>query len=287
MDGGRYEITFFAKKEFSGKAHLTINGEHVDGSPCDVIVRDYAQVKTPLLSFKTAGIPVYLYVCHSNGDIFVTLDNGNVCLYSKGGVLKSTIDDVSLGLMSPRGIVVDEENKVMYIASSGNSKIIKATLDGKLLSSVGSCGSDPLQFNSPCGLCQDTSHNIYIADYDNKRVEVLGPDLTFKRAIKCDECTLGLAIGEGGDVHVATNSGVTIFPSKIRYGSHVSCADVAIGPGNCKFVTCRHDVRLEIYNADNTLLRTIHGLLYAFGVCLDQSGYIYVAEYNRKEIHKF
>ena len=65
--------------------------------------------------------------------------------------------------------------------------IIKAAIDGKLLSSLGSYESGPLQFSSPCGLCQDTSCNIYVADHDNKRVQVLGPDLTFKREIEFDE----------------------------------------------------------------------------------------------------
>ena len=92
LDGGRYEVTFLAEEACSGEAHFIANGEHVDGSPCNVIVRDYAQVKTPLLSFKTARAPAYLYVSRGNGDIFVTLNSGDVCLYSKDGVLKSTID---------------------------------------------------------------------------------------------------------------------------------------------------------------------------------------------------
>ena len=74
----------------------------------------------------------------------------------------------------------------------------------------------------------------------------------------------GVAIDEGGDVHVATNSGVKIFPSKTSFGSRVQCDDVVIGPGNCKFVSFRHDACLEIYKADNTLVGTIHGLRCCF-----------------------
>ena len=92
--------------------------------------------------------------------LIVTPDNGNVYSYSKNGVLKSTIDGHILGLKYPRGIVVDEENEVVYVASAGNDKIVKATTDGKLLSSVGSDGSGPLQFSWPRGLCHDASRNI-------------------------------------------------------------------------------------------------------------------------------
>ena len=122
LDGGKYEITFSVLEEFSGEAQFMANGEHVDGSPCDVIVRDYAQVQTPVLSFKTASNPAYVYVCRDSDDIFVTLDNGDVCLYSKDGVVKSTIDGASLGLNSPRGIVVDEDNEVVYVASASKQQ---------------------------------------------------------------------------------------------------------------------------------------------------------------------
>ena len=116
---------------------------------------------------------------------------------------------------------------------------------------------------------------------------MLGPDLTFKREINCDERTLGVAVEEGGDVHVATRSGVMIFPSKISYGNGVIYEDVVIGHGNYKFVSCRNDACLEIYKADNNLLGTIHGLRRPLGVCLDQSGYIYVADYTGDEVYKF
>ena len=125
-----------------------------------------------MLSFETASSPTYLYVCRGNVDNFVTLDDGSVCVYSEVGVLKCTINRTCLGLKWPRGIVVDEENEVIYVASAGNNMIIKATIDGKLLSSVGGTGSGPLQFSWPTGLCQDASRNIYIADQNNTRVQV-------------------------------------------------------------------------------------------------------------------
>ena len=70
------------------------------------------------------------------------------------------------------------------------------------------------------GLCQYASSNIYVADYHNKRVQVLGPDLTFKREINYDERILGVAVDEGGNIHAATDSAVH-FPSNIAYG--MSC----------------------------------------------------------------
>ena len=59
---GRYGVTFCLQEAFSGKAHFTANGGHIDGSPCDVIVRDYTQLQEPQLSIPTPGNPAYLYI---------------------------------------------------------------------------------------------------------------------------------------------------------------------------------------------------------------------------------
>ena len=72
-----------------------------------------------------------------NGDIFVTLKDGDVCIYSSQGVLKSTIKGSSLGVMDPCGIVVDEHHEVMYVTCYKTGKLVKATLSGKLISPAG------------------------------------------------------------------------------------------------------------------------------------------------------
>ena len=43
-DEGKYRVTFRVGKNCLGKAHFMADGEHINGSPFDVMVRDYAQV---------------------------------------------------------------------------------------------------------------------------------------------------------------------------------------------------------------------------------------------------
>ena len=54
--------------------------------------------------------------------------------------------------------------------------IVKATLDRKLISAVGTKGCGHLKFNVPMVLCQDTAGNFYVAEDCNKWVPLLGPD---------------------------------------------------------------------------------------------------------------
>ena len=289
-DEGKYILTFFVQEEGLCKAYFTTNGSHVDGSPCDVLVRDYAKIKQPVLSFDTPCRPTYLYVSRSNGDIFVTLNNGDVCIYSEEGVQKSVINGANLGISSGRGIVVDEESEVMYIACADGNKVIKATVDGKLISSVGSVGSNSLQFSWPMGLCHDvaTSSNIYVADQNNTRVQVLGPDLAFKKEIKCQDSTRGVAMDSVGNVHIATSEGVKVLDSELEYSNGRSCGDIAISPDDYRFVSCIYSgCSLQIYKPDGNLVTTFQGLRYPLGLCLDQSGYIFVAEYEANKVHKY
>ena len=285
---GRYGVTFCLQEAFSGKAHFTANGEHIDGSPCDVIVRDYTQLQKPQLSITTPSMPNYIYVSRSHGDIFVTLDNGDVCVYSSEGVLRSTISGASLGIECAHGMVVDEEREVMYVACYLSHKVVKATLDGKLLSAVGSKGSGHLQFDRPSGLCQDTAGNIYVAEYNNKRVQILVPDCSYRKELKCNNRTWGVAVDSHGNVHTAATYGVAIVDSELGYWNQVQCGDVAINQQNYRFVTYHSsDGTLEVRKPDNSLLHTICGLRVPFGVCLDQSGAIFVGEQRSSKVLKY
>ena len=176
----------------------------------------------------------------------------------------------------------------MYIACARNNKIIKTTLDGKLLSAVGTKGSGHLQFNWPMGLCQDTAGNIYVADCYNKRVQVLGPDCSYRKQLKCKENAWGVAVDFFGNVHIPTSSGIQIFDSKFGYCNQAVCGDVFISEENYRFVTYYSpDGKVEVRKPDNSLLHTICGLCYPLGVCLDQSGAIFVADRGINKVLKY
>ena len=131
------------------------------------------------------------------------------------------------------------------------------------------------------GLCQDTAGNVYVADGCNNRVQVLGPDCSYQKELKCNSFAYGVAVDVVGNAHVATSSRVQIFDSKEGYCDRANCGDVAINQQNYKFVTnFSYNGKLEVRKPDNSLLNTIRGLRHPFGVCLDQSGAIFIAEWS-------
>ncbi len=76
-----------------------------------------------------------------------------------------------LGFFGPRGIRIGPRGNV-YIADTGNKRIIVTDSEGEHLYQWGRAGSEAGAFNEPTGLAIDKSGNVYVADTWNGRVQI-------------------------------------------------------------------------------------------------------------------
>ena len=299
---GRYKLIIDPPtSEGSYLLHVQLYNDNIKDSPYSINVRDYSKIKEPILIVPTKPNPVYLYV-DDEGNIYATFDNGSIVVYSDKGKIVRIIPADKLNVKSARGIAVDKANNIIYIACGDTNKIVKATLDGKFVTSVGEKGSGELQFAFPMGLHFGKYELLYVADYSNKRVQVLRSDLSFVRSIKvkCESRVFSVSTDSTGNIHVGTLGGIIeIFFSSVghyigQYGSGiVQCVgDIAfMRNGDCVASNHISDTKgngiLVFHGITKTLLHSFGNNRSPVGVFIDQAGYIYVAEFGGSRILKY
>jgi uncharacterized protein (TIGR03663 family) len=84
----------------------------------------------------------------------------------------------------PRALALDDEGN-LYVADTGNKRIIKYDPQGQLLTAVGGAGTEPGEFQEPVGLAIGPDGNLYVADTWNHRIQVLTPDLRAGHPLGC------------------------------------------------------------------------------------------------------
>lgn len=74
----------------------------------------------------------------------------------------------------PRGIAVDSEGRV-FVADTGNKRIVVYDANGTYLTEFGSGGFDPGQFDEPVGVAVGSDNTVYVTDTWNQRIQSFVP----------------------------------------------------------------------------------------------------------------
>jgi DNA-binding beta-propeller fold protein YncE len=75
----------------------------------------------------------------------------------------------------PRGVAVDSEGRV-FVADTGNKRIVAFDSDGNYLTEFGTPGLDPGQFDEPVGVAVADDGTVYVTDTWNQRIQSFMPD---------------------------------------------------------------------------------------------------------------
>jgi hypothetical protein len=142
----------------------------------------------PLLAFDAQGKYVrgwgqgLFKVAHGlrvdREDNIWTTDNGNSLLrkFNREGRLLQTVGTVGKvggkeGFRAPDDLVFDSRGHI-YVADSGNGRIVKLAPDGSYVAEWGKKGKESGQFATAHGLAIDKNDRIFVADRGNKRIQV-------------------------------------------------------------------------------------------------------------------
>ena len=120
---------------------------------------------------------------NKKGEILVVERDGHcISIFSQQGEKLQSFGSQGSGpgqFNRPSGIAVVNDGNIL-VADTSNHRIQKFTSDNKYITSVGSHGSNPLQFDRPISIAvSPITKKIAISDWNNHRVQILNPDLTF------------------------------------------------------------------------------------------------------------
>ena len=87
----------------------------------------------------------------------------------------------------PSDIGVDRAGSLIYVVDAGSSRVLVFDDQGRFLRAVGRKGQGPGEFARPTGLALTGTGGFAVADRDNNRIQLFGPDGTFARSVPVKE----------------------------------------------------------------------------------------------------
>ncbi len=183
---------------------------------------------------------------------------------------------------NPRGISVDPSGSI-YVADTGNDLLRRYNSSGDSTGEVGGYGWGDSQFDMPYDVCATNGVEIFVADYNNNRIERFDRTLANVATLSTDQSNddskrfgypSGVAVSRLGDLFICDDENVRImkvntFSTVERtfggYGEGAGTLtmprQVAIGPNDDVFVSDKG--RVAIYDNFGNYLGSIgRGILH-------------------------
>ena len=164
----------------------------------------------------------------------------------------------------PTGIALAPDGHTMYVTD--NHRVLKMTIDGELIHYVGGTvhGNNHLEFNYPQDIViHPTSSQLYVADTDNKRIQVLNQDLTFS------------------DLFTGNEEKVLVSPSSLAFDSDLNLYIADCGLHCILKVTGNAVIQISMYGKNPGQLNL------PMSLAIDSTNLIYVAEQGNQRISIF
>jgi uncharacterized protein (TIGR03663 family) len=208
----------------------------------------------------------------STGEWLATWGSGDETLDGRrftdtGGTAEGNAEN-PLSFYGPRGVAVDAQGNV-YIADTGNKRVVVTDDEGEYLYQFGSAGTEAGQFNEPTGVAVDRAGRIYVADTWNGRVQIFqSADDEREIALPIATWDVGgwqantyedpsIAVSPDGEIYVSVPLQNRVVAANLRgevilrwggrgedLASLNSPSGVAVGPGGQVYVADRNSNRV-------------------------------------------
>lgn len=299
---GTYSITLTPQIAGMHELHVTMDGQQVQQSPCDVTVKgDYTMLCNPEEDICVSGGP-YDVAIHENGDVYVVSGDDQIYVFDKIGHQKRMFGNSGSGkgqFTGANGISI--KGDVVYCADCGNHRIQKLTIGGKYIHMFGKKGSSQGQFNEPWDVIVDSEERIIVSDSGNNRIQVFNQDGGFLQTIDGSGSgdhaftdPRGLALDPEGNIHVAArgSDAVKVFTPGGTYirmvGDLQGPIGIAVDEKGYSFVCEERGNCLSIFDPKGIKIHKVGNLNSPYGIALDiKSGSVFIANFGSGQVLKY
>ncbi len=193
--------------------------------------------------------------------------------YAKGVRVVNSVKILGQGMLNhPRDVWAAKDGRV-YVADSGNHRIVVFGPDGKVVAKWGSKGGAQGQFNEPWGVAVGKDGRVYVADTWNHRIQVFDSNGKFLKSWGSFVSTNG-ELGQPG----------------VFWGPR----DIAIDAKGNIYVTDTGNKRVQVFDPDGKFLAQFGGagsdpgkFDEPVGLAIDKAGNVYVADTWNQRVQKF
>jgi tripartite motif-containing protein 2/3/tripartite motif-containing protein 71 len=318
IEAGKYKIGYKATNQGRHKLRIKVEGEHIKGSPFPVTVKLPVQMLGEELVRTISGVqnPVGVTINQKNELLVVEHGGNRVSIFnSKGEKIRSFGSHGSGNgqFSSPHGVAVDDNGDIL-VAEGGSCRIQKFSADGRFITAVGTDGNGQLQFQTPVGIkIHPLTRGIYVGDHSNHRIQILNPDLSYFSSF--GSCGSGpeqltypwdVAFDNANNVYVADtgNGRIQVFAEDGNFlrqigkkgtgkGKLSSPAMITISE-NQLYVSEYGNHRVSVFTTQGDYLTSFgtcgngpQQFQSPYGVAVDQSGMVYVADHGNNRIQVF
>ena len=215
---GSYSASFVAKQVGEVKLSITIEEDHIKGSPYTIMVyRDYKTVNKPREVINDDGkMSSPCGIAVGKDGVWVVTDQSNNYVYlfdSEDGLMRKFGQNGtgSGQFQSPWGISFDANNH-LYVADYNNHRVQKFDVNGTYLLQFGHSGTGSGQLRNPTGV---VVHNdkMFVAENGNCRVSVFHLNGQFSHIIESGQFsnTWDVAVTSNDQLLVADYNNNCIF----------------------------------------------------------------------------
>ena len=313
-DPGVYRIQCNPSTSGTHTVKVQVYDVQLEDTSLVIPINPYLDNITPVHTITELNYPWGVAVSDDN-HVIITESNGNcvTILDREGKKVKSLGGEGGSGnvkFSTPRGVAITPDK---FILVSDNDSIQKISMDGYLIASVGEWSSGPLQFVVPDGIAiSPITGQVYIANRNNHRIQVLNPDLTFSHSFGSRGSANGqflhprdIAIDGQGLVYVTdrNNDRIQKFspdgkfvgqfgtkgsgPGQFKYPYGITIDTAATG---LVYVSEEDNDRISVFTSDGVFVRwfgskgrNIDQFMRPYELAFDKDGFLYVCDYfNRR-----